>query len=329
MPMKILNTHARRIPRPLGARVRRANVQIAMDGEASANIVRKANHTNRFFSFRVEDSPLFAAGSFNRIKNQVILLALFTFLTACRSTPVTGREQLILIPESQEVQMGLTAYRDVLSKSKLSSDSEKVAMVRRVGERIAAVADKPDYKWEFNLIDDDKTVNAFCLPGGKVAVYTGILPVTEDEAGLATVMAHEIAHALARHGGERMTTGLLAQLGLVALDVGLAVKNQDPKMIEALNAAYGAAAQVGVILPFSRKQELEADHIGLLLMSKAGYDPQSALHFWERMAKLDKAKAPEFLSTHPSDEKRVQQIAKWLPEAEKEYRESQTGQGGR
>ena len=267
--------------------------------------------------------------SVSSIKKQLVLVVLLSFIAACRSTPVTGREQLILIPESQEIQMGLTAYQQVLSKSKLSNDPEKVAMVRRVGERIAAVANKPDYKWEFNLIDDDKTVNAFCLPGGKVAVYTGILPVTQNEAGLATVMSHEVSHALARHGGERMTTGLLAQLGVAALDVGLAVKNQDPKMVEALNAAYGAAAQVGVILPFSRKQESEADHIGLILMSKAGYDPQEALHFWERMSKLDKAKAPEFLSTHPSDEKRVQQIAKWMPEAERQYHGSQTGQGGR
>lgn len=257
-----------------------------------------------------------------------LLLLLLTLLVACKSTPVTGREQLILIPESQEIQLGLTAYQEVLSKSKLSSDPEKTALVKRVGERIAAVANKPDYKWEFNLIEDDKTVNAFCLPGGKVAVYTGILPITQNEAGLATVMAHEVAHAIARHGGERMTTGLLAQMGLVALDVGLAVKNQDPGVRQALTTAYGAAAQVGVILPFSRKQESEADHIGLIFMSKAGYDPQEALHFWERMAKLDKAKAPEFLSTHPSDEKRVRQIAEWMPEAQREYQQSQTGHGG-
>ncbi|TAK01566.1 MAG: M48 family peptidase [Candidatus Manganitrophaceae bacterium] len=265
----------------------------------------------------------------NGIRKQLFLLVLLSFLAACRSTPVTGREQLILVPESQEIAMGLTSYQEILSKSKLSNDSEKVALVRRVGERIAAVANKPDYKWEFNLIEDDKTVNAFCLPGGKVAVYTGILPVTQNEAGLATVMAHEVAHAIARHGGERMTTGLLAQMGLVALDVGLAVKNQDPGMIKALTAAYGAAAQVGVILPFSRKQESEADHIGLIYMSKAGYDPQEALHFWERMAQLPKQKAPEFLSTHPSDEKRVRQIAKWMPEAEKEYHASRIGQGGK
>lgn len=264
----------------------------------------------------------------NAIKKQMILLVLLSIVAACRSTPVTGREQLILVPESQEIQMGLTAYQQILSESKLSNDSEKVEMVRRVGERIAAVADKPDYKWEFNLIEDDKQVNAFALPGGKVAVYTGILPMTQNEAGLATVMAHEVAHAIARHGGERISTGLLAQLGMMTLDVGLAMKNQDPQMTRALLAAYGAAAQVGVILPFSRKQESEADRIGLTFMSKAGYDPKEALQFWERMSKVEKQKAPEFLSTHPSDETRIQQIAKWLPEVEEEYRESQTGQGG-
>ncbi|MDC4223469.1 MAG: M48 family metallopeptidase [Candidatus Manganitrophus sp.] len=261
------------------------------------------------------------------IKKQIILLALLSILVACRSTPVTDREQLILVPESQEIQMGLTAYQQILSESKLSDDPEKVAMVRRIGERIAAAADKPDYQWEFNLIEDDSQVNAFALPGGKVAVYTGILPITQNEAGLATVMAHEVAHATARHGGERMSTGLLAQFGMMALDVGLAMKNQDPQMKQALLAAYGAAAQVGVILPFSRKQESEADRIGLTYMAKAGYDPKEALQFWERMSKVEKQKAPEFLSTHPSDETRVEQIAKWIPEVEEEYREGQRGMG--
>jgi len=265
----------------------------------------------------------------NVIKKQVTLLLLLLIVAACRSTPVTGREQLILVPESQEIQMGLTAYQQILSESKLSNDPEKVEMVRRVGERIAAAANKPDYKWEFNLIEDDKQVNAFALPGGKVAVYTGILPVTQNEAGLATVMAHEVAHATARHGGERMSTGLLAQLGMMALDVGLAMRNQDPQMRKALLAAYGATAQVGVILPFSRKQESEADRIGFTYMAKAGYDPKEALQFWERMSKVEKQKAPEFLSTHPSDETRVEQIAKWLPDVEEEYREGQAGLGGR
>ncbi len=253
-------------------------------------------------------------------KKSAIFLVLLAFLVACETTPVTKRSQLILIPESQEIALGLTAYQQVLSESKLSTDPEKTALVRRVGERIAAVANQPDYKWEFNLIEDDKQVNAFALPGGKVAVYTGILPLTQTEAGLAAVLSHEVSHATARHGGERMTTGLLAQLGMVALDVGLAMKGQDPNTIKALNAAYGAGAQVGVLLPFSRKQESEADKIGLIYMAKAGYDPKEALHFWERMSKVDKKAPPEFLATHPSDETRVKQIKKWLPDAEKEYR---------
>ncbi len=253
-------------------------------------------------------------------KKCAIFWVLLALLAACETTPVTKRSQLILIPESQEIALGLTAYQQVLSESKLSTDPEKTAMLRRVGERIAAVANQPDYKWEFNLIEDDKQVNAFALPGGKVAVYTGILPLTQTEAGLATVLSHEVSHATARHGGERMTTGLLAQLGMVALDVGLAMKGQDPNTIKALNAAYGAGTQVGVLLPFSRKQESEADKIGLIYMAKAGYDPNEALHFWERMSKVDKKSPPEFLATHPSDETRVKQIKKWLPDAEKEYR---------
>lgn len=247
------------------------------------------------------------------------ILILSLWLLSCRSTPVTDRKQFILIPESQEIALGLTAYQDVLAKSKLSTDAAKIGLVRRVGERIAAVANKPDYKWEFNLIDDDKTVNAFALPGGKVAVYTGILPLTQNDAGLATVLAHEISHAIARHGGERMTTGLLAQLGLAAMDLTLAAKNQDPGTIQALNVAYGTGTQVALLLPFSRKQESEADHIGLINMARAGYEPKEALGFWERMSKLDKKAAPEFLSTHPSDATRIKQIEQWLPDAEKEY----------
>jgi len=193
-------------------------------------------------------------------------------------------------------------------------------MIQRVGKRIAAVADRPDYRWEFTLIQDDKMVNAFALPGGKVAVYTGILPVAESEAGLAAVMSHEVAHAIARHGGERMTTGLLAQMGMTALNVGLAVKGEDPETIRAFNTAYGLGAQFGVLLPFSRNQESEADHIGLILMARAGYDPKEALGFWQRMAETKKAAAPEWLTTHPGDATRIRQLRALLPEAEKEYR---------
>ncbi|HET6371144.1 MAG TPA: M48 family metallopeptidase [Nitrospiria bacterium] len=218
--------------------------------------------------------------------------------------------------------MGLTAYQDILSKTKQSTDPEVNAQVRRVGERIARAADRPDYKWEFKVIDDEKTVNAFCLPGGKVAVYTGILPVAQNDSGLATVLSHEVAHALARHGGERISTGLLAEMGMLGLDAVLANQGSSPEAIETINAAYGMGAQAGVILPFSRTQESEADHIGLILMAKAGYNPSAAIGFWERMSATEKGstRPPEFLSTHPGTGRRIDQIKAWLPEAEQYYR---------
>jgi predicted Zn-dependent protease len=255
-------------------------------------------------------------------KGLVFSLLFIFLLAACRTAPITGRKQLSLIPESQEVAMGLTAYQDVLSKSKLSNDPEVNAQVRRVGERIARAADRTDYQWEFKVINDDKTVNAFCLPGGKVAVYTGILPIARNDAGLATVLSHEVAHALARHGGERISTGLLAQIGLLGLDAVLTTRGSSPQAIETINAAYGLGAQVGVILPFSRTQESEADHIGLILMAKAGYDPSAAIGFWERMNASEKGsgRPPEFLSTHPGTDRRIEQIKAWLPEAERYYR---------
>ena len=248
----------------------------------------------------------------------LLLSTLFPLLfSACQTAPVTGRSQLILIPESMEIEMGLTSYKETLKKVKLSEDKEKVDMVRRVGERIARVADRKDYKWEFNLIDDDKMVNAFALPGGKVAVYTGILRYTENDAGLAAVMGHEVAHALVRHGGERISAGILAQLGMIGLST--AVKNKDPVAISAINQAYGIGVNVGVLLPFNRSQELEADRVGLVLMAKAGYDPSEAVAFWRRMMKGKDKAPPEFLSTHPATDKRIRELEQWLPEAMKYY----------
>ncbi len=253
------------------------------------------------------------------MKQSGLVCLILLFLVSCRTTPVTGRSQLILIPESEEVVMGLSAYQKILSTAKLSGDFAKVALVRRVGLRIAAVANQPGYQWEFNLIEDDKMVNAFALPGGKVAVYTGILPVTQNEAGLAAVMSHEVSHVIARHGGERMTSERLAQAGANALNFGLAINKKDPATVKAFNTAYGLGAQVGVLLPFSRHQESEADHIGLILMARAGYPPREAAAFWTRMSALDKKKGPDFMATHPSDATRIQQIQAWLPEAEKAY----------
>ncbi|UCD71532.1 MAG: M48 family metallopeptidase [Syntrophobacterales bacterium] len=245
-------------------------------------------------------------------------LLLLIHLLGCATAPLTGRSQLILIPESTEIALGLKSYSEILTKSKLSQDQQVLAMVKEVGNRIALAAHKPEYEWEFNVIQDDKMVNAFALPGGKVAIYTGILPYTKDKDGLAAVMGHEVAHALVRHGGERMTTILLAQLGQVAMNVAL--KDKDPKTITALNIGYGVATTVGVVLPFSRMQESEADRIGLIMMAKAGYDPSKAVEFWKRMAeKKGKKSPPEFLSTHPADERRIEQIKQWLPEAMKYY----------
>lgn len=254
----------------------------------------------------------------NRSIAAAVLLA--SAFGACRTVPYTNRRQLVLVSAGEEQQLGLTSYQQALAQSKLSTDQAATALVRRVGERLAKAADKPDYQWEFNLLDDPKTVNAWCLPGGKVAVYSGILPVTQDEAGLAVVLGHEISHALARHGGERMSQGLVAQFGGAALGAALSSK---PAETQALAAqAYGAGAQVGVLLPFSRKQESEADHIGLILMAKAGYDPAAAVPFWERMSKLGGSGGglEKYLSTHPANAQRIKDIQAELPEAQKYYR---------
>jgi len=234
--------------------------------------------------------------------------------TACATVPVTGRHQLLLLSESQELQMGLTSYQQVLKKSRLSSDPVATEQVRRVGLRIAEATGRTDYEWEFNLIED-KQANAFCLPGGKVAVYTGILPITRDDAGLAAVLGHEVSHAIARHGGERVSQGLLVQVGLAATQVALA--RNDPVMVQQVTALLGAGATVGLILPWSRTQESEADHLGLIFMAKAGYDPHAARDLWVRMAEAAKrsGRPPEFLSTHPAEETRIRQIEGWLPEA--------------
>jgi predicted Zn-dependent protease len=256
------------------------------------------------------------------------IVGLVFVLCACATVPVTGRKSLHLLPDSELLALSLTQYNDVLKKSKLSQDPVKVQTVRRVGERIAKATESflreegmaseiSSYKWEFNLIDDDKTVNAWCMPGGKVAVYTGILPVTEDDTGLAVVLGHEVAHAIAKHGDERMSQGLLAQLGEIGLSAALASHPGPTSQI--FMAAYGVGANVGFLLPYSRLQESEADHIGLILMAKAGYDPRQAIPFWERMVKKGGPRTPEFLATHPAPETRIDRIRAELPEAMRYY----------
>lgn len=256
------------------------------------------------------------------LKTLLLGLALTVF-SGCPKVPLTGRHSLILVPESQEMALGVQSFDEILKKSKLSGDAAATAMLERVGKRIAAVSGRPDYAWEFKLLDDPKTVNAFCLPGGKVAFYTGILPITQSEAGIAVVMGHEVGHALAKHGAERMSQQILLSVGEVSLALALQKKPAETRAL--YGAAYGVGAGVGVILPFGRFQESEADHIGLLLMAKAGYDPREAVNFWKRMQAKSGGKAPpEFLSTHPADEKRIKQIEDWMPEALKYYEESKT-----
>jgi len=241
-------------------------------------------------------------------------------VAACETVPYTGRSQLQFMSPQQESELGAQAYQQALAKTKLSSDAAASEMVARVGSRIAAVTGHPEYKWEYRLIQDDKQVNAFALPGGKVAVYTGILPITRDEDGLAAVLGHEIGHVIARHGGERVSQQMLVNVGLETTMAALSRGN--PATVQAVASLLGAGATVGVLLPWSRAQESEADHLGLILMAKAGYDPHAARDLWVRMAAASKGsgKPPEFLSTHPSEPTRIQQIEVWMPEAMQYFR---------
>lgn len=256
-----------------------------------------------------------------------IALVCLTFV-ACTRNPITGRRQLSLVSESELQLTATKQYQQFLSENKVvtSSSNKDAIMVKRVGERIAqAITDYyakqgksellKDYKWEFNLVDS-KEVNAWCMPGGKVVVYTGLLPVTQNETALAIVMGHEIAHAIASHGRERMSQAMMAQgiqsLGGVALG-----SNQEALNI--FNNVYGPTAQVGVLLPNSRKQELEADHYGLIFAALAGYNPEEGVAFWQRMGKLGGNKPSELLSTHPSDDTRIKKLQELMPEALKYY----------
>lgn len=248
------------------------------------------------------------------ILSRSLLLALCAVIVACETVPVTGRSQLNLLSEAEEAKLGGEAYTLVLAKSKVSSDPVPSEMVRRVGSRIAAAAGG-DRQWEYALIDDPNQANAFALPGGKIAVYTGILPITRDEAGLAAVLGHEVAHVTARHSGERMSQQIAAQTGLGVIG---SILGASPQTTESL----GGIVVSGLLLPFGRRQESEADHIGLIYMAKAGYDPRAARDLWLRMAEASKGRSrpPEFLSTHPSEETRIRQIDGWLPEAQQHYK---------
>ncbi len=245
------------------------------------------------------------------MKIRYYLLSLI-LLAGCTTVPITGRSQLILSSESEEIAAGATSYGQYLAESKISTDKTNTALVKKVGQKIAAVSGC-NYDWEFNLLENSEA-NAWCLSGGKVAVYTGILPYTQTEAGLATVMSHEIAHAIARHGAERAAQSNLLQYGLA---IGNATLADNPNK-ELIMLGVNVAGNVGVILPYSRKHESEADYMGLILMAKAGYDPNEAIKFWQRMSAASSGSQgglSDFLSTHPSDEKRIKDLKSHLQEA--------------
>ncbi|MFO7840447.1 MAG: M48 family metallopeptidase [Desulfosalsimonadaceae bacterium] len=264
-----------------------------------------------------------------RLRHLFIGVFLLLFLiAACSSVPISQRRQLNLIPSSSIMSMSLKQYDQFLKDNELSEDKEKTRMVKRVGRRISEAVEKyfaergnsermTNYQWEFNLVESEE-VNAWAMPGGKVVVYSGLLPVAETEAGLAVVMGHEIAHAVARHGNERMSQALLAQFGAVALSQAIREK---PAVAQQLwMMAYGVGSQLGVMLPYSRLHEKEADHLGLIFMAMAGYDPRVAVDFWQRMADKKEGKSPpEFLSTHPPDQKRIAAIKEMMPEALRYY----------
>ncbi|PVD50860.1 peptidase M48 [Terrimonas sp.] len=263
------------------------------------------------------------------IKTLFVLATFCMWAGACKQNAITGRSQLQLLPESELQSMAKTQYQSFLTENKIvnTTVSKDAEMVKRVGTRISKAITEyytkenkgsilEGYQWEFNLVDS-KEVNAWCMPGGKVVVYTGILPVTQNEAALAVVMGHEIAHAIAQHGNERMSQEMLAQgLGTV----GSVLTSGNATVNNIFNTVYAPGAQVGVLLPNSRKQELEADHFGLIFAAMAGYNPNEAVAFWQRMAQASSGqKPPEFLSTHPSDETRIQKVKQYAEEAMKYY----------
>jgi predicted Zn-dependent protease len=229
-----------------------------------------------------------------------------------------------MVSADQMNQMGAAQYGEVLKDPKvvISKDPQETEPVNRVAKRIIDAAKRSKYaeaakafEWEVTVIKDDNTKNAWAMPGGKIAVYTGIFPMAKDEAGLAAIMGHEVIHALAQHGGERMSHGVISQAGLTVSNIGLAILGVNPAINQLAMAALGAGTQGLVLLPFSRKHESEADYVGVLLAADAGYDPQEAIHIWERMAAASDGAPPEFMSTHPSHDTRIADLKNWLPEA--------------
>lgn len=258
-----------------------------------------------------------------------ICVVLSLLLMSCSTVPITGRSQLHLISDSTMNSMSLQQYGEFLKSNKISNNKKQTQMVKRVGANIQKAVERffaqkgmsselAGYEWEFNLVESSE-VNAWCMPGGKVVVYTGILPIAGDETGLAVVMGHEIAHAVAKHGSERMSQGLIAQMGGMALSTALSEQPAETQQL--WMTVFGVGAQYGVLLPYGRTQETEADRLGLIFMAMAGYDPNQAVGFWQRMSQEKGGKAPpEFLSTHPSDETRIKKIKEIIPEAMTYYK---------
>jgi predicted Zn-dependent protease len=263
---------------------------------------------------------------------KILFLSVFLceiLLNSCGTVPISGRKQFDLIPDSEINSMSLTQYQDFISKNQVIAGTADAAMVQRVGRRLAGAVEQylrdhgnqaeiSNFKWEYNLVNS-KEVNAWCMPGGKIVVYSGILPICQGEDGLAVVLGHEISHAVAKHGGERMSTALVTQLGGQALSVALSSKPDQTRNI--FLDAYGIGSNLGVLLPFSREQESEADKLGLVFMAMAGYDPNNAISFWQRMMSASNGGAPpEILSDHPSDERRIADLKAFLPTALKSYK---------
>ena len=258
------------------------------------------------------------------MKSFFIAITLF-IISSCNTNPFTGKQTLALVPNSQILPMAFQQYDQFLNEHTVIKNTTDAKMIKRVGQKISKAAERyltangyagylKEYRWEYNLVKD-KQVNAWCMPGGKIVVYTGILSVTKTEAGLAAVMGHEVAHALANHGQQRMSAGQLQAIGAVAGNIAFM---DDPNNQAIFNTAYGVGSDIGVMKPFSRGHESEADKIGLTLMAIAGYDPIESVHLWERMSKQGGQTPPEILSTHPSNETRIANIKSWVPEAKAE-----------
>ncbi|GHT73290.1 peptidase M48 [Bacteroidia bacterium] len=263
----------------------------------------------------------------------LFVISVIMGLYSCSSVPITGRQQLSLVSDQEVLSLSLQQYGDYIKTAKKSTDKTATALVVKVGQKIAGAVEAyfkatgqealiAGYQWEFNLIDDSQ-VNAFCMPGGKIVVYTGILPYTKDETGLAVVLGHEVGHAIAKHANERMSQQMIVQG--VGTGVGALLSKGSSTLQTIGSTVYGLGTELGVMLPFNRKQELEADRLGLVLMAIAGYDPNAAIPFWERMSQQGGSNM-ELLSTHPSDATRIAEIRKEIPEA-MEYYNSIWGKG--